>query len=166
MGGKATVCGHLMQGLLFTREHVGSHGIPLFLNNDWNDSLKHIAEEGNGESAFVFFQAAHAAYELKILFEKIEDRERAAWAQEYYQWCRDTYPVLWDGKWFLRGFNDRGEKYGTDEDEDNNITSGKLPREGARSRALLVDDIRIEGNLIPLSMLEAKTEVKVEVLYS
>ena len=30
-GGEGTVCEHLMRGLDFTRQHVGSHGIPLFL---------------------------------------------------------------------------------------------------------------------------------------
>lgn len=120
-GGEATVCEHMMQGLMFTREHVGEHGVPLFLHNDWNDSLKNIAIQGKGESAFVFFQAAHAAYELKLLFEKTGDQEKLAWAKEYYDWCREVYPVLWDGRWFLRGFNDYGEKFGTDEDAWNKI---------------------------------------------
>lgn len=120
-GGEASVCEHLVQGLRFTREHVGAHGIPLFLRNDWNDSLKHFGEEGKAESAFVFFQAAHAAYELVLLFENRKDAERLDWAREYYQWCRDVCQVLWDGGWFLRGFNDRGEKYGTEEDEYNRI---------------------------------------------
>lgn len=120
-GGETSVCEHLLQGLKFTREHVGEHGVPLFLNNDWNDSLKNIAIEGKGESAFVFFQAAHAAYELKQLFEKIEDEENLAWANDYYAWCQSISDKLWDGKWYLRGFNDYGEKFGTDEDEFNKI---------------------------------------------
>ena len=120
-GGEASVCEHLIQGLKFTREHVGEHGIPLFLKNDWNDSLKYIASQGKGESAFVFFQAAHAVYELKLLFEKIGDQEKLAWANDYYDWCKHVYQVLWDGKWFLRGFTDYGEKFGTDEDEWNKI---------------------------------------------
>ena len=120
-GGEATVCEHLIQGLKFTREHVGAHDIPLFLHNDWNDSLKYITKEGRGESSFVFFQAAHAAYELKPLFAKIGDADKLAWATDYYSWCESVYNRLWDGKWFLRGFNDYGEKYGTDEDEFNKI---------------------------------------------
>ena len=120
-GSEATVCEHLIKGLEFTREHVGEHDIPLFLHNDWNDSLKSIAEQGKGESSFVFFQAAHAAYELKLLFKKIDDKEKFAWAEDYYNWCESVYNKLWDGKWFLRGFNDYGEKYGTDDDEYNKI---------------------------------------------
>lgn len=118
-GGEATVYEHLVQGLKFTREHIGAHGLPLFLENDWNDSLKF--KEGKAESAFVFFQAAHAAYELKRLFKHLDDKERFAWADEYYDWCKSVYKKLWDGKWFLRGFTDKGEKFGTDDDEFNKI---------------------------------------------
>ena len=120
-GGEGTVCEHLMRGLDFTRQHVGSHGLPLFLECDWNDAIKKITEQGKAESAFVFFQAAHAAYELKQLFEHIQDAEKLEWATEYYEWCHSVYNKLWDGKWFLRAFTDKGEKFGTNDDEFNKI---------------------------------------------
>ena len=44
-GGEATVREHLMRGLRLTREHVGDHGIPLFLGTDWNDSLSCISRK-------------------------------------------------------------------------------------------------------------------------
>ncbi len=120
-GGEGTVREHLMRGLDFTREHVGEHGIPLFLKNDWNDTFAPIARDGKAESSFVFFQAAHAAYELIELFKYVDDRENLAWAEDYYAWCGDTYKRLWDGEWFLRAFTDKGEKFGTNEDEYNKI---------------------------------------------
>ena len=121
-GGEATVFGHLKAGLEFTRKNVGDHGVPLFLHCDWNDSISKISKEkGKAETSFVFFQAAHAAYELVRLFKHTGDSEKLAWAEDYYEWCRKTYPVLWDGKWFLRGFTDYGEKFGTDSDEYNKI---------------------------------------------
>ena len=119
--GKATVTEHLVRGLNFTRENVGDHGIPNFLNSDWNDSICAINKDRKAESAFVFFQAAHAAYELKLLFKHIGDKERLSWAEDYYNWCRDIYNILWDGKWFLRAFLSTGEKFGTDEDTENKI---------------------------------------------
>ena len=120
-GGEGTVREHLIKGLDFTRNNCGEHGIPLFLKNDWNDTLAPIARDGKAESAFVFFQAAHAVYELIELFKFVGDSESLAWAEEYYSWCRETYPKLWDGKWFIRAFTDKGEKFGTDEDEFNKI---------------------------------------------
>lgn len=121
-GGEGTVLQHLKLGLEFTKNHLGEHGVPLFLGSDWNDSLSKISwEKHKAESAFVFFQAAHAAYELIHLFEHLKDAENTQWAKQYYEWCRSVEPVLWDGKWYLRGFTDYGEKYGTDDDEYNKI---------------------------------------------
>lgn len=119
--GEGTVKEHLIKGLDFTRENVGEHGIPKFLNSDWNDSICAISDGGKAESGFVFFQAAHAVYELKLLFEHIKDMDGLKWAEDYYNWCRDTYNILWDGKWFLRAFLGNGAKFGTDEDEYNKI---------------------------------------------
>jgi glycosyltransferase 36 len=121
-GGEATVREHLMRGLRFTREHVGDHGIPLFLGTDWNDSLSWISrKKRKAESTFVFFQAAHAAYELGLLFDALGETENKAWADEYYAWCRSVFAQLWDGGWFLRAFDDDGFKVGTDEDRENKI---------------------------------------------
>ncbi len=120
-GGEGTVKDHLMRGLEFTRNHLGAHGIPLFLNNDWNDSIFWIHKDGKAESGFVFFQLSHALYELKQLFTATKDTESFKWAEEYYDWCKEKYHTLWDGKWFLRAFLDNGEKFGTQEDETNNV---------------------------------------------
>ena len=119
--GEGTVLEHLIRGLEFTRENVGEHGIPKFLKSDWNDSIYSIGKGGKAESVFVFFQAAHAAYELIQLFRKTGDAAHLSWAEEYYEWCRSKYKQLWDGKWFLRAYTDKGEKYGTDEDAYNKI---------------------------------------------
>ncbi len=118
-GGEGSVLEHLIKGLEFTRENVGEHDIPLFLINDWNDSLAAIGKDGKAESAFVFFQAATAAYQLKELLE--HTGRDSSYVGEYYEWCRGNYKKLWDGKWFIRAFTDEGEKYGTDEDKENKI---------------------------------------------
>ena len=117
--GEGTVLEHLIRGLEFTRANVGEHNIPKFLKNDWNDSLAAIGNGGKAESSFVFFMAATAAYQLKELL-KHEGRD-SAYVDKFYDWCKEQYPQLWDGKWFIRAFTDAGEKYGTDEDEYNKI---------------------------------------------
>ena len=118
-GGEGTVLDHLIRGLEFTKNNTGVHDIPLFLANDWNDSLAAIGKGGKAESTFVFFQAATAAYQLKELLDHIG--KDSAYVSEYYDWCKKNYKQLWDGKWFIRAFTDEGEKYGTDEDEWNKI---------------------------------------------
>lgn len=120
-GGEGTVAEHLIRGLEYTRKMVGKHGIPKFLACDWNDSLSWIARQTReAETTFVFFQAAHGAYELIQLFEALGDK-RLDWAKEYYEWCRSQYSQLWDGKWFIRAYDDFGFKVGTDADEENKI---------------------------------------------
>ena len=118
-GGEGTVYEHMIKGLEFTRENVGEHGIPKFLFCDWNDSLADIGKDGKAESAFVFFQAATMAYELKCLLEHMG--RNTDFIDDYYNWCNSQYKKLWDGKWFIRAFTDDGRKYGTDEDEYNKI---------------------------------------------
>ena len=118
-GGEGTVLEHMIRGLEFTKENVGRHDFPKFLFCDWNDSLADIGKDGEAESAFVFFQAATGAYQLKTLLEHI--KRDASYVNEYYNWCKEKYKELWDGKWFIRAFTDDGRKYGTDEDEYNKI---------------------------------------------
>ncbi len=120
-GGSGTVEEHLIKGLEFTRNNCGEHGIPKFLNSDWNDSISSIGRGGKSESTFVFFQAAAAAKDLIELFSHINDKQGLAFATEYYDWCKSLYKKLWDGKWFIRAYIKDDIKLGTDEDEYNKI---------------------------------------------
>lgn len=120
-GGEGTVVEHLLKGLEFTRKNVGEHNIPKFLLSDWNDSISAIGKGGKAESTFVFFQAAKAAKDLKELFAYIGDEKNLEWVSDYYNWCKEEYPKLWDGKWFIRAYTNEGEKLGTDADEYNKI---------------------------------------------
>ena len=117
--GEGTVLEHLLRGLEFTRENVGDHNIPKFLKSDWNDSISAIGRGGKAESAFVFFMAATAAYQLKELLGHLG--RDTTYVDEFYDWCKEQYPQLWDGKWFIRAFTNAGEKFGTDADEWNKI---------------------------------------------
>lgn len=118
-GGEGTVLEHIIRGLEFTRKNAGQHNIPKFLLNDWNDSLAAIGNGGKAESVFVFFQAATAAYDMKQLLEHFG--RNADYVNEFYDWCKEQYKQLWDGGWFIRAYTDKGEKYGTDDDEYNKI---------------------------------------------
>lgn len=122
-GGEATVLEHLEKGLEFTMNHLGSHGIPDFLGSDWNDSLAPINRDKKrgAESTFVFFQLAHAAYELIGLYTYLKLDNRLPFVEEIYNYCRSKLDTIWDGEWFIRAFTQDGEKYGTNADEWNKI---------------------------------------------
>lgn len=119
--GEGTVLEHLENGIKFTMEHLGSHGIPLWLTSDWNDSMQAINLKGGAESVFVFFQLAHAVKELIELYRHYGYEERLKWANDIYDYCKSKLDTVWDGKWFIRAFNSKGEKVGTDEDPFNKI---------------------------------------------
>jgi len=120
-GGEGTVLEHLENALKFTMNNLGTHGIPLLLRSDWNDTLASINAKGGSESVFVFFQLAHAAYEMILLYKHYGFEEKLQWAVEIYDYCKSKLDVIWDGKWFIRAFNSYGEKFGTAEDPYNRI---------------------------------------------
>lgn len=119
--GTDTVLGHLEKGISFTMKHLGAHGIPEFLDSDWDDSLSWINRIGGAESTFVFFQLAHAANELIKLYKFVGLEERLPAMEEVYEYCRSKLDTIWDGKWFIRAFTSEGKKFCTDDDEYNKI---------------------------------------------
>ncbi len=120
-GGGATVLEHLERAVDFTMNHLGKHGIPDFLHCDWDDSLWRINERGGAESAFVFFQLAHGARELTELYKAYDLKDRIPKMEKVYEYCQNKLDILWDGKWYIRGFTSDGKKFCTDEDEYNKI---------------------------------------------
>ena len=121
-GGEDTVIGHLERGMEFTMSNLGVHGIPLTLEGDWNDSLRinWMGRQGS-ESAFVFFQLAHAAYELIELYTYLGLTERMEKIRKIYAYCQSNSDILWDGEWFIRAFDSYGKKHGTNDDENYKI---------------------------------------------
>lgn len=117
-GGEASVLGHLLRGLHFTMEHLGTHGIPDMLESDWNDSVAPMNRGiGGAESTFVFFQLGHACYELMQLYCAYGRTDELAFLQETYEYCRGKLDTIWDGDWFIRAFTPKGERYGTKDDD-------------------------------------------------
>jgi len=120
-GGEGTVLEHLERAVDFTMNHLGRHGLPDFLHCDWDDSLWRINFSGGAESVFVFFQLAHAAFELIELYKHYNLNNRIEKMEKVYEYCRSKLDIIWDGKWFIRGFTSDGKKFCTDEDEYNKI---------------------------------------------
>ena len=114
--GEGTVLEHLVAGMNYSRTQIGTHGIPLMFRNDWNDSMAPINEKGGSESVFVFFQLGHAAYEMMLLTEQFDMKDTYKWASDVYDYCKSKMDTVWDGEWFLRAFNSKGEKFGTRDD--------------------------------------------------
>ena len=117
-GGEGTVYEHMKRIVAFSTEQVGENGVCKGLRADWNDCLN----LGGGESAlvtFLLFKALTVMTGIAGLLGQNEDAaDYKAQVNKLQAVCDE---VLWDGKWYLRGFTKSGRKIGT---KDN--TEGKV----------------------------------------
>ena len=102
---------------------IGSHGLPLFGNGDWNDGMNMVGHEGSGESVWL------AWFLISVLqtYAKLADSRDLAIAAL----CRERAEMLagsvekhcWDGDWYLRGFFDDGSALGSHQNSEARIDS-------------------------------------------
>ncbi len=113
--GEATVWEHVLQGLRHASEDLGPHGLVRIHYGDWNDSLNMMGNEGRGESnwttiGIVF--AINCAIEIArhVLKDEAVVKELKERAEKLKKAINDAG---WDGKWYLQGYNDDGDKVGS-----------------------------------------------------
>ena len=117
-GGEGTVYDHMKKILDFSLHQVGDHGICKGLRADWNDCLN----LGGGESALVSF----LLFEALNRFLEIAGRLGRKCDFNYYNDAAirlksELNVILWDGRWYLRGFTAGGKKIGTDANEEGKV---------------------------------------------
>jgi cellobiose phosphorylase len=106
-----TVWEHLKRALEFTRQDTGEHGLPLLGFADWNDTVNLPA---GAESLFTAHLYGWALKEMMGLCKyldknKLNKRYRA----DYKVMRKIVNQVGWDGDWYVRYFNQRGEPIGS-----------------------------------------------------
>lgn len=107
----ATVLEHMRRAIAFTRGDVGAHGLPLAGFADWNDTVNLPA---GAESLFTANLYGRALLELGELAAFIGD-------DALVEQCRADYEVMrervnahaWDGAWYVRYFDHRGQPVGS-----------------------------------------------------
>lgn len=114
----ASLWEHLLRGVEFTENHIGEHGLPLILFSDWNDHVGPFGRKGKGETIFVSQQHIYA---LRQLSELAEQRGDAASVERFGKLIARQEEALkkyaWDGEWYLRGLDDEGKPFGSNEEE-------------------------------------------------
>ncbi len=117
-GGQGTVYEHLSKILDFSAKYIGQTGICLGLRADWNDCLN----LGGGESAMVSFMHYWA---LQYFIDTARYLKRNDDVQKYSVIAAKVKSagenVLWDGKWYLRGFTRSGRKIGSHENAEGKV---------------------------------------------
>jgi cyclic beta-1,2-glucan synthetase len=122
-------------------EARGEHGLPLIGSGDWNDGMNRVGVHGRGESVWLAWftiatirgftgLAAHVGREDLV--------ER--WTRHANELRLAIEASAWDGRWYLRAFDDDGRKWGSAESDECQIDSisqswAVLSRTGSTERS-------------------------------
>ena len=138
---------HLQRSIQYTLDRLGPHGLPLIGRADWNDCLNlncfsdvpgesfqtTTGKDGKvAESVFIAALFVESTRAMAELAESYASQKRPQhWAfqvhpSDYYQGLADQmtqtiYQHGWDGEWFLRAYDDFGNKVGSKECEEGKI---------------------------------------------
>ncbi len=128
---------HLQRSLQYIRERLGPHGLPLIGRADWNDCLNlncfskvpdqsfQVTENKDGKIAESIFIASLFVLTVKEFAEILQQKEHNKEANQYLKWAKNMDIAIlkygWDGEWFLRAYDDYGEKIGSHMCEEGQI---------------------------------------------
>jgi cellobiose phosphorylase len=121
--GEATVLEHMLKGVRHLSEDLGSHGLVLAHEGDWNDSLNWMGRAGKGESVWT---SMALYYSLTILTEMAREVLRdAALETEMRGRAAKIQAAIdkhgWDGAWYLAGYSDLGNPVGSSTNKEGRI---------------------------------------------
>lgn len=101
--------------------NFGEHGLPLINGGDWNDGMNKIGESQKGESVWLGFFLYHI---MTRFIQFIEDEKEKDKFQETINKLRKILnTTCWDGRWYIRAFDDNGEPIGSMNNEECKIDS-------------------------------------------
>ena len=128
-GSEVSLLEHLERSIQYTLDRLGPHGLPLIGRADWNDCLNlntfsatpgesfqtiAIKEGDTAESIFIGGLFVITTRELAAL-EAFRGRHEVS--ERYLKFSSDMSETIlehgWDGDWFLRAYDDSGEKVGS-----------------------------------------------------
>lgn len=134
---KATLYEHLKRSFRYTTTHIGPHGLPLIGRADWNDCLNlncfssdpndsfqtSTNKEGNNaESVMIAQMFVYVAPDYAQMCRLMGDEEEALFAEKAAkEMSEQICKTGWDGEWYLRAYDDFGNKIGSKECEDGKI---------------------------------------------
>ena len=134
---KASMFEHLKRSFRYTVDHLGPHGLPLIGRADWNDCLNlncfstdpndsfqtSTNKDGkNAESVMIAQMFVYAAPEYAAMSRMLGDEAEAKFAEEEAaKMAAKICEQGWDGEWYVRAYDDFGNKIGSKECEDGKI---------------------------------------------
>jgi len=117
-----SVLNHLYLAIDYTLSNLSERNLAKFGPGDWNDTLDYLGRGGKGESVWVSMFLAFILKETIELCNYIGEREQAqCYRMEYERLSRAINEFCWDGAWYIRGTNDKGEIIGSARNEEGRI---------------------------------------------
>ena len=134
---KATMFEHLRRSYNYIPNHLGPHGLPLIGRADWNDCLNLNCfstnpndsfqtctnKEGkNAESVMIAQMFVYVTPDYAAMCRIMGDEAEAKRAEELAAKMEEAIcTVGWDGDWYLRAYDNFGNKIGSNECENGKI---------------------------------------------
>ncbi|MEO7649462.1 MAG: glycosyl transferase, partial [Bryobacteraceae bacterium] len=123
--GEGTLLEHCLLAMHRSITAVGTHGLPLIGNGDWNDGMNRIGIEGKGESVWL------AWFLISVIdsFSSLLKDPPAEFQVARQALAAAVEASAWDGEWYARGFFDDGSPLGVRANSEAQIDS--LPQSWA-----------------------------------
>ena len=101
---------------------LGTHGLPLIGDGDWNDGMNRVGADGKGESVWLAWFMAATIRDFASLC-KTTGREDIAlrWLSRSAQLIEAAERHAWDGAWYVRAFDDQGRPWGSSSNDECQI---------------------------------------------
>ena len=113
---------HVYLAVDFALSTLTERNLPRFGPGDWNDTLDYLGRGGKGESVMV---AQQLCYILKDTAEMCHQLGESKIARYYLNWYDKVAEAInthcWDGEWYTRGTNDKGEVIGSSKNDQGSI---------------------------------------------
>ena len=117
-----TVLEHIRKALEYLYLCRGERGLVKFLGGDWNDSLNNVGRLGKGESVWLSIATVKAIKEyIEILYLAEQSEEIKVWDLRVKELADNILKHGIDGDHIIYGFNDYGEKIGSDFNDEAKI---------------------------------------------
>ena len=116
---KDTLWEHLKRAIQFTHDNTGEHGLPLLGFADWNDTVNLPT---GAESLFTAHLYGWALQEMIALGKMLGKKKAVKKFKGYYREMKQTVnDAAWDGDWYVRYFDQRGDPIGSHKNEQGQI---------------------------------------------
>jgi len=91
----------------------GAHGLPLIGAGDWNDGMNRVGRRGRGESVWLAWFSIAAIQGFVALCDRRGEGDLAErWRRRAGELERAIQQAGWDGRWYVRAFDDDGRPWG------------------------------------------------------